>query len=168
MEGLGINLSSLLSQLVNFIILMVILYLVAYKPITRMFDERSSRIKESIEQTEQIRRQAEAAEEEFKKQIAAASKQGQEVIDRAAKTAEEVRQKARQEAKEDAEALLARAHAEIGRHRDEVIDELRGEFADITVLAAGKVIEQSLDKEGHLKLIDRVLKESGGLKKGQD
>ena len=167
MEGLGINLPSLLSQLVNFIILMVILYLVAYKPITRMFDERSNRIKESIEQTEQIRRQAEAAEEEFKKQIAAASKQGQEVIDRAAKTAEEVRQKARQEAKEDAEALLARAHAEISRHRDEVIDELREEFADITVLAAGKVIEQSLDKEGHLKLIDRVLKESGGLKKGQ-
>lgn len=166
MEGLGVNLPSLLSQLVSFALLMAILYLVAYKPILRIFDERSDRIRESIEQTEQIRRQAETAEEEFKKQIAAASKQGQEVIDRAARTAEEIRQKARQEAKDEVEVLLARAQTEIRRYRDEVVDELRNEFAGITILAAGKVIDQSLDKEGHLRLIDRVLKESGGLKKG--
>ena len=166
MEGLGVNLPSLLSQLVSFVLLMAILYLVAYKPILKMLDERSDRIRESIEQTEQIRRQAETAEEEFKKQIAAASKQGQEVIDRAARTAEEIRQKARQEAKDEVEVLLARAQTEIHRYRDEVVDELRKEFAGITILAAGKVIDQSLDKEGHLRLIDRVLKESGGLKKG--
>lgn len=165
-QGLGINLPSLLAQLVNFGILLVILYLVAYKPIMRMMDERSNRIKESMEQTEQIKRQAEEAEEEFKKQIAAASKQGQEVIERATRTAEEIRQKARGEAKGEVETMLTRARAEIRRERDGVVDELRKEFADLTILAAGKVIERSLDKETHLELIDKVLKESGGLKKG--
>ena len=166
MEGLGINLPSLLAQIVNFAILLGILYLVAYKPVMRMFDERSRRIKESMEQTEEIKQQAEKAEEEFKKRIEQAGRKGQEIIDRAVLTGEEVGQKARAEAKKEAEALLARARAEIHRERDEVIDELRQEFADLTILAAGKVIEQSLDKEAHRQLIDRVLEESTELKKG--
>ena len=166
MEGLGINLPSLLAQIVNFAILLGILYLVAYKPIMRMLDERSRRIKESMEQTEEIKQQVEKAEKEFKKRIEQAGRQGQEIIDRAVLTGEEIGQKARAEAKKEAEALLARARAEIRRERDEVIDELRQEFADLTILAAGKVIEQSLDKEAHRQLIDRVLEESTELKKG--
>ena len=166
MEGLGINLPTLIAQIVNFLILLGLLYLVAYKPIMRMLDERSRRVRESMEQTELIKQQAEHAEEEVKKQLAAASKEGQEVITRAARTGEEVRQKAQQEARQDAESLITRARVEIQRERDEAINELRKEFADLTILAAGKVIDRSLDKKTHRQLIDKVLKESTTLKKG--
>ena len=166
MEGLGINLPTLIAQIVNFLILLGLLYLVAYKPIMRMLDERSRRVKESMEQTELIKQQAERAEEEVKKQIEAASREGQEIIVRAVRSGEDVRQKAQQEARQDAESLIARAQVEIQRERDEAIGELRKEFADLTILAAGKVIDRSLDKEAHRQLIDKVLKESTTLKKG--
>lgn len=165
MEGLGINLPGLIAQLVNFILLLGLLYLVAYKPILKKFDERAQKIKESMEQTESIKEQAARAGEETKKQIEAASKEGQEVIARAVKTGEELRQKARQEARPEAEAIIAKARLEIQRERDEAIDELRKEFTDLTIEAAGKVIEQSLDKEAHRQLIDKVLEESATLKK---
>ena len=168
MEGLaslGINLPTLVAQIVNFIILFGLLYLVAYKPIMRMLDERSRRVKESMEQTEFARQQAELADEETKKRIEAAGKDGQELIARAARTGEEVRRQAQQDAKQDAEVLITRARTEIQRERDEAIDELRNEFADLAVLAAEKVIEQSLDKKAHRHLIDKVLKESTTLKK---
>jgi len=164
-EGLGIDWRILIAQIVNFVILLGLLYLVAYKPLMRMIDERSRRVKESMEQTEFIKQQAERAEEEVKKQIEAASKEGQEVIARAVRTGEEVRQKAQQETKLDAESLITRARVEIQRERNEAVDELRHEFADLTILAAGKVIDRSLDKETHRKLIDEVLKESTTLKK---
>lgn len=166
MEGLGINLPSLLAQIINFIILLGLLYLVAYKPVMRMLDERSRKIKESVEQTESIKEQAARAEEETRRRIEAASKEGQEVIARAARTAEEIRQKARQEARPEAEAVIAKARVEIQRERDGAIDELRKEFADLTILTAEKVIERSLDKDAHLQLIDKVLEESKTLKKG--
>jgi len=165
-EGLGINLPTLLAQIVNFAILLGLLYLVAYKPIMRMLDERSRKVKESMEQTELIKQQAERAEEEVKKQIEAAGREGQEIIARAVRSGEEVRQKAQQEAKQDVESIIARAGVEIQRERDEAISELRKEFADLTILAAGKVIDRSLDKEAHRQLIDKVLKESTTLKKG--
>jgi F-type H+-transporting ATPase subunit b len=165
-EGLGINLPTLIAQIVNFLILLGLLYLVAYKPIMRMLDERSRKIKESMEQTELIKQQAERAEEEVKRQIETASREGQGIIARAVRAGEEVRQKAQQEAKQDAESLVARAWMGIRRERDEAIAELRKEFADLTIMAAEKIIEKSLDKQTHRQLIEKVLEESTTLKKG--
>ena len=166
MEGLGINLPTLLAQIINFAILLGLLYLVAYKPIMRMLDERSRKVKESMEQTELIKQQAEHAEEEVKKQLEAAGKEGMEIIARAMRSGEEMRQKSVQDAKKDAESLITQARAEIQRERDGAIDELRKEFADLTIMAAEKVIDKSLDKQTHRQLIDKVLEESSTLKKG--
>ncbi|MCK4274660.1 MAG: F0F1 ATP synthase subunit B [Dehalococcoidales bacterium] len=164
-DELGINLPTLLTQVVTFIILLVILRFVAYKPIMRMLDERSKRVKESMEQAEAVKEQSAHAEEELKKQLGEASREGQERIARAVKAGEEVKQKAQEEAKKEAETLLSRARAEIQTERDDAIGEVRREFADLTVLAAGKVIEKSLDKEEHRELIDKVLEESTTQKK---
>jgi F-type H+-transporting ATPase subunit b len=164
--SLGINPSTLLAQVINVAILFGLLYLVAYRPIMRMLDERSHKIKESMDNTEYIKQQAERAEEEAGKRIEAAAKEGQEAIARAVRTGEEVRQGAQQKAKGEAEAIIARARVEIQRERDEAIEQLRQEFADITIQAAGKVIDRTLDKKAHQDIIDRVLKESTVLKKG--
>ena len=169
MEGLaklGINIPVLLAQIVNFTILVVLLYLVAYKPILKMLDSRSKKIEESVKQTEYIKEQVAYAEEESKKRIDAAGRDGQELIARAMRTGEEVRQQAQQDAQKDAETLITRARTEIQRERDGAIDGLRREFADLTIMAAEKVIEQSLDKEAHRRLIDRTLEESKTFKKG--
>ena len=166
LAGLGISLPTLIAQVINFAILFGLLYLVAYKPLMRMLDERSRKIKERIEQTEYIKQQAAHAEQEAEKRIAEASREGQKAIDRALKTGEEIEHKAQEEARQDAEALIAKARVEIQRERDEAIGELRKEFADLTILAAEKVIDRSLDKEAHRQLIDKVLKESSSLKKG--
>ncbi len=45
--------------------------------------------------------------------------------------------------------MLAPPARRSSRSVDEAISEVRKEFADLTVLAAGKVIEKSLDKQDH-------------------
>jgi F-type H+-transporting ATPase subunit b len=165
LEGLGINLPTLLTQVVTFIILLLLLRFVAYKPIMRMLDERSRRIKESMDQAESLKEQTARAEEDVKKQLETASREGQERIARAVKAGEEVKQKAQEDAKREAETLVNRARTEIQRERDDAISEVRREFADLTILAAGKVIDRSLDKEEHRELIEKVLEESSTPKK---
>jgi F-type H+-transporting ATPase subunit b len=159
-EGLGISIPTLITQVVTFIILLVVLRFVAYKPIMRMLDERSRKIKESMEQAEALKEQSAKGEEELKVRLEAASREGQERIARAMKAGEDVKQKAQEDARKEAEDLIARARAEIQQERDDAISEVRREFADLTVLAAEKVIEKSLDKEEHRELIDKVLEES--------
>ena len=55
---------------------------------------------------------------------------------------------------------LARARNEIQLERDSAIADLRKEFADLTIAAAEKVINQSLDRNAHRRLIDEALAES--------
>lgn len=166
LETFDINLSSLIAQVINFSLLLLILSAVAYKPIMKMLDERSNRIKESLEQAETVKAQAQEAGEETKKRIAEAVREGQEIIGRAVKSGEELRQKAQADAKTDGENIIVRARAEIQQERDEAIDGVRREFADLTILAAGKVIDRSLDKKAHRELIDEILEKSDSLKKG--
>ena len=163
---LGINGANLLAQIINFGVLFVLLYLLAYKPIMKMLDERSKRIKESIDQTEQIKEQAARAEEESKRRIEAGIKEGQDLIGRATRAADDVRKQAQQKAQEDAQALVNRARGEIQRERDEAVGALRQEFADLTIMAAEKVIDRSLDKKAHRDVIDKVLDEAKTLKQG--
>jgi F-type H+-transporting ATPase subunit b len=165
MEGLGINLQTLIAQLINFTILFVLLYFVAYKPLMRMLDERSGKVKESMEQVDDIKQQAAKAEEEAAKRIGEASKEGQKILKQAMEAGEEARLKAQQEAKEEAGALIDKARTEIQHERDEAVEELRKEVADLAIMAAGKVVGRSLDKEAHIKLIDEVLEEASELKK---
>ncbi len=165
LAGLGINVPTLLAQVVNVVILLVVLYFVAYKPVMRMLDERSKRIKDSMEEADAIKEQVALTEKEVKKQLAAASKEGRERIDQSVKAGEQIKEKARQGARQEAEALITRARNEIKQERDEAISELRKEVADITIAAAEKVIDRSLDKKAHRDLIDKVLEESDALKK---
>ena len=162
MGDLGINLGSLIAFLVTFIVLIVLLRLVAYKPIIKMLDERSARIKESMEQAEAIKEKTAHAEETIKAQIEAGRKEGQAIVAQASQVGERVKEEARAEARQEAEALIAKARAEIDRERIESIDQLRKEFVDLAILAAEKVIDESLDKKAHQRLIEDVLEQSMG------
>lgn len=165
-SALGINMPVLLAQLVQFIVLFGLLYVFAYKPIMRIMDERSNRIKESMDQTELIKQQAEQAEVEYRKRIETAGQEGQELINRAVRTGEEMKRQAQEDARHEAETLIVRARAEIQQERDEAVGDLRKEFADLTITAAEKVIDRSLDSKAHRELIDKVLEEGSGLKRG--
>jgi F-type H+-transporting ATPase subunit b len=166
MGELGINLPLLISQLVSFLILLVLLYFVGFKRVLKMLDERSSKIKESLEQAETVKKQSLHAEDEVKKQLQSASQKGQELIAQATKASDEIRARSQELAKKDAEILIERARQAIQAEKDEAIEELRREFANVTIMAAGKVIGVSLDKQSHKALIDKILNENQTLKRG--
>jgi len=160
MEGIGINGPLLIAFVINFIILFALLSIVAYKPVLKMLKERQEKIRESMEQAEKIRQDTARSTEEIKAHLETARKEGQNVIAQAVQIGEKLKEEAKQGARQEAETLIARAQSEIQRERDKSIEELRAEFADIAILAAEKVINETLDKKKHRKIIDEVLKES--------
>jgi len=159
LNKLGIDAPSLIAFLINFFILLGLLTLVLYKPVMRMLDQRSAKIKESLEQAERMKQESVRAEETVKAEIEAGRREGQALMNQAAQTAEKLKGEARAEARQEAEALIAKARIEIDREREESVNQLRQEFADLAILAAEKVIGQSLDKKAHQQLIDKVLEE---------
>lgn len=165
MSALGIDLRSLIVYLINFLVLLGVLYLVGYKPILRMMDQRSARIRESLEAAERARQESVQASQEVKARLEATRKEAQAILDQAAALGEKLREEARGQARQEAQAIIERAQADIGRQRDEALAELRRQFADLTIRAAERVIVRSLDRDAHRKLIEEALEE-GNLKRG--
>jgi len=159
-EALGLNLPQLIAQLVNFFVLLFILRLVAYKPILKMLDERKQKIAEGLNAAEIARAEAASAQANIQAQLDVARKEGQEIVANAQGIATRIQADAREQSTRDREASLDRARVEIQQERDRAIADLRGEFADITVKAAEKVINQSLDRDAHQRVIDETLAES--------
>ena len=139
---------------------MLALYFILYKPVTKMLDQRSQKIKESLDQAERVQQESARAEDQVKAQIETARAEGRTIVGQATQLAEKVREEARAQARVDAEAIVARARSEVQRERDEAVEQLRREFAALTIVAAERVINKSLDAREHQRLIDDVLQNS--------
>ncbi len=157
---LGINLPVLVAQLVNFTILLVVLRIVAWGPLTKMLDERRERIRESLNAAEAAKAQVAESERQVQEQVEAGRRDAQNLIGQAQEISRRIQADARTQAQADADAMLARARNEIQLERDSAIADLRTEFAGMTISAAEKVIKSSLDRAQHRRLIDEVLAES--------
>jgi F-type H+-transporting ATPase subunit b len=160
LDALGINLPQLIAQIVNFFALLVILRFTLYKPVLGMLDRRRERIEQGINAAEVARQEAEAAQARMQQEIRAAQAEAQERIAQAQTIAARLEAEAREEAAREREVALERARADIERERDRAIADLRGEFADLTVSAAERVINQSLDREAHERIITETLADS--------
>jgi F-type H+-transporting ATPase subunit b len=166
--ALGVNLPGLLAQFVNFLILLVILRLFLYGPLVRMLDQRKARIEEGLRRSEEAATQAASSESEARAAMEKARAEAREVMQRAQDTATRLRGELEQQARADAERIVQQARADIDLERQQAIQQLRAEFASLTMTAAERVIGQSLARQAHPRLIDEVLVSSDFGRDGQN
>lgn len=165
MDQLGFNIPSLIVFLINFLILLGILYLFAYKPVLRLLDERSERIRESLEAADRARQEAAESQTRTQEQLQEARREGQRLLDQARELAEKYREDEMTKARQEAEAFIARARQDIQQERDGAIEEVKSHFARLAIQAAERVIIKSLDEESHRELIGQVLEEGQELRR---
>lgn len=157
MSELGINLYGLVAQLVNFGILLALLTLVLYKPVLKMLDSRAAKIKEGLEKAEEMQTAAQRAQAESAAIIEQSRKEGQVILARAEQMGSRMKEEAQMAAKGEAEHFLARARADIEREKLRAMAEIRAEVANLALMAAGRVIGQSLDSTTHYRIVEEAL-----------
>ena len=161
MTQLGVNLPTLLVYVVNFSILLGVLYFFAYKPLLRAMDQRTTRISESLAAADRARDEAASSRSAIEEQLNESRREGQRLLDQAREAAERYREEEMVRARQDADSFVERARTDIQRERDAALDEVRISFGDLAITAAERVIRRSVDRQVHQELIAQVLEESG-------
>jgi F-type H+-transporting ATPase subunit b len=156
-----INLFWIIVAALNFVILLVILSIFAFRPLQRMLAERRARIEEGLRDAEQARRDRESAEAERVAALQEARREANEILARAQKVAQDSRDADIAATKAELERLRERAAAEIESEKQRAIIELRNEVADLALSAAGKVVGETLTGERERRLVEEFLTESG-------
>jgi F-type H+-transporting ATPase subunit b len=152
--------ATLIAQLLIFLVTLFALYRLAWGPLLRIFEDRRRRIQEGLDAAEQSKRDREAAERDYRARLEEARREGQRILDGVAKQGEQLRQELEVKARQEAESIITRARSEIDAERQRAVQDLRRQVADLAILAASKVVGESLDGSKHRQLIDRTIQEA--------
>jgi F-type H+-transporting ATPase subunit b len=153
------NLTLLISDIAFFVLLFLIARFL-YRPIVQVLEARTRRIQEGLQAAEDAKKEREAARQEAGQRLEETRREGQALLDRIARQGEDLRKELEAKAKEQADAMIARARAEIAQEREGAVEDLRRQVADLSVLAAGRIIGESLDASKHRQLIDQAIEEA--------
>jgi F-type H+-transporting ATPase subunit b len=157
--SLGISLPLLLAFVINFIILLVLLKKFLYKPVLNMLDERTRKVRDSMEWAEATKRDYEQAKVEVQRQIEKGRQEAQAILAQAVQKGEGLKEEAKREAALQAKAIVEKARQALEAERDTMVEDLRKEFVSLLILASEKVIRQTLDKDKQSKLIAETLEQ---------
>ena len=144
---------TLVAQVINFSVLVWLLAKFAYKPLTKMLDERSQRIAGDLKKAEEERLSAERLRAEYQEQLNQARVKAQEIVDKAQRQVELDTERQLAELREQIDRMKQTAEEEIAREHAKALTQLRGEVVAMSVAAAGKLIAQNMDNELNSKLV---------------
>ena len=153
------NLGLMIWTLLVFGITMYVLSKVAFPRIQEALDKRANQIRDSIDEAEKTRAEANEILAEYRSRLKEAREQADEIIVRARKTAETTTAEAADQGREKREELLAAARRDIEAETRRSLERIRKEVADLTVLTTEKVTRKSLDADDQKRLIDEALAE---------
>jgi F-type H+-transporting ATPase subunit b len=153
-SGLGINAIAFISQLISFGIVFVILWRWGFPAITRILDKRQQVIREGIENAERARRELAEATAKAEQVLADARKQGQESIAQAAKAAEREAHRIEEEAHTRAEQIEQQQIERIRQEAARARAEISRLVVNLSISAAGKVINKSVDSNDNRRLVE--------------
>jgi F-type H+-transporting ATPase subunit b len=153
------NVGLMIWTLLLFGISMYVLAKLAFPRISEALDRRQKAIEESIDAAERTRQESEQLLAEYRERLKEARGQAEEILERARKSAEAQERDATAEAQARREQLMEQTRREIEAETRRAIQEIRGEVADLTVLATEKVTRKTLSEEDQQRLVEEALSE---------
>jgi F-type H+-transporting ATPase subunit b len=154
MAALGINLGFFIFQVLNFTIVLVLLYAWAYKPIINALENRKKKIAQGMEDARVAAEARANAEKEAREIIAKAQAEANHKVREATERAEVAAREVMVEAEIAATKAREDALAEAAQERDRMLADVRGQIASLAMAATQRLIGEALDKERQHKLID--------------
>lgn len=148
----------IIAQLVNFAIVLFVLYKFAYGPIMKMMDERTKKIDKGLKDAEDSHKKLQEIAEKEKTVLVEARKQAQEIVAKAESAASKAKDEIAVEAKQQAQKILDDAAKKIELEKNQMLSEVKTQVAELVVAATGKVIDEKMNEGKDKELIEKAIK----------
>jgi len=156
---LDVNPGLIFWMLITFIILLLILKKIAWKPILGALDEREKFIRDSLDKSEKARSEAERLLALNQTNLNKAEEEAQKIIAQGRDFAEKLKAQIVEESKTEAKKIVDNAGAEIKRKQDEAFESLKSQISELAVQAAEKILRENLDKEKQMRIVNKYIDE---------
>ena len=161
-EKFGVDLPTLIAQMVNFCIVAFVIYKFAIKPIAATLDERQQKIADGLQYAEEMKVQLAAAERERAEKIKEAAVAAQAILAESREQSKEMIEQKTQEAAAQAEAIIRKASEATELERQKMLSDVRQEVARLVVATSATVLSRDLSDAEKQTFSDSAAKELSG------
>jgi F-type H+-transporting ATPase subunit b len=152
-----IDIKLMLAQVVNFSIVLFVLYKFAYGPILKNLNSRTDKIEKGIKDAQEATTKLTEMEKKEKEVLTQAKEESQKIINQAEETARKSKELIATEAKAQSEKILADAQRRIEEEKGKMLAEVKAEIAGLVVLATEKILHEKIDTTKDSELINKAI-----------
>lgn len=158
-ESFHIDAGLLIAQVINFAIVLAVLYFFVVKPLTNVLEERAKKVEKGIADAKEADEHLKKTQEDYDAKLMEAKKEAHALLEKTKEDAEKSRVAALAEIKEEMQREADKERARMKEERAQLKHELREETADLVVLSLEKVLG-TLDSETHKNLVKEIYNET--------
>ena len=155
----GIDWKLMLAQLVNFAIVVVVLWWFALKPLMKMMKKRGKEIEQGLDDAKEATAKLERAEKQVEEKIKESNFDAAVSLVEAKKQAEAVRQVGLTKTKDEISKMISKAKEQMEQEKQGMVKKAQGEVGKIIVQALDKILSAGLTRQIDQKYIEQKLKE---------
>lgn len=163
MDALGIDLGAFIFYTLNFLLLLFLLQQFLFRPVLSALHNRETRIRESIENAEQVKQQVARAQQDYEARLNEARQEAARILAQANERAKVVEQEVVANARQEAERIQIEARAQIQQEREQLLRGLQSQLGNLVIQTASTVVGQELNSRGHERLIQEAIADLGRL-----
>lgn len=146
------------AQLINFLLVLIVLWRFVYKPIFAILDSREKSIAKSMKDVEDIAARVKSSEAERTAMMNDARKESQAIIEAAMRETDVRKNDMIESAKREVERVIAHGKEQLAAEREASMVEMRKEIIDIAVRAAAKIATEGMTQKKSQSLAEEVVR----------
>jgi F-type H+-transporting ATPase subunit b len=152
-ETFHIDATLILAQIINFLVVLAVLYYFAIKPLIKNMSERNNEIERGLKDAKKSEESLLRAKEEYQKMIKEARIEAGVIIEEAVNKGELKKQQAVKDAEESIENIIKKEKSILLKEREQIIEDIKEKTSDIVILAVEKIIKKELDERNNEAII---------------
>jgi F-type H+-transporting ATPase subunit b len=153
---LNLSLTTIALQALNFLVLVIALYFLLYRPMQERIREREEEREQAAQELTEQREEVEQLRRELNQQLEEAEEEADRIIARARERAEQQQEHILHEAEEEVERILTEAHADANRFRRQAVEDFHEELLDAILGISGRMIRRVAPSEVHDTLVEQL------------
>ena len=157
--SIGINGTSLVFQIINFIILFILLKKFLFKPVGKYLEERRTIIEESLKNAQDVASQKEQWELEKQKLLEDINKKSDTIIAQAKADAQKLKKENAEQTQTEQKKIIENAKKEIEALKEKTLNEAKKDLVALVIDTTKKVVGKTLDAKSNEHIVKESIKD---------
>ena len=153
-EKLVPNLLSFVIQFLSFAILLVVVFVFAYKPVKRILKKRADFVDNEIKEARENNLTAQRSVDEAKEIVASSKVQASAIIQKAEQQGQEQYDALIAQAKDEVVMMKKDAEKDIERAKEEALQDIRNEMVKVALGASEEILKREVDNDDNKRLAE--------------